>query len=99
MAPPATWHTGLVTVSPVQALIIPVDATFRASPALRLETLGQTEAGGLAAAIHRQIGDWFQVVGAPHGANLYLDEEGKFKELDENIRRDPHRTRCRPLVG
>lgn len=69
----------------VQSLIIPVDATASVTPPLKLELLKQTEGEGLAPVLHERIGGWFQVVRAPHGAYVYLDEEGKLKGLPVNM--------------
>ena len=80
----ATWHTECVPPLPVQCLIIPVTAVFGPTPPLHLVTFDQTNEGGLANAIRETIGGWFQVVGVPHGS-VCIDDEGKIKDLAENI--------------
>lgn len=82
-----TWHCVGVTdlVPAVRCLVIPSNAVFGPSPPCDLLTLGRGPDIDLAAAINDLVGGWFEVVGAPHGANMYLNQDGKALRLPENI--------------
>jgi hypothetical protein len=71
--------------NPVQSLFVPQNAVFAPATPLQLLGLPQVPEEGLSRAINNLVGGYFQVIRAPHGAVMYLHEEGKLNGLPENI--------------